>query len=363
MSKFPPGSSIAVDVALGTSLEQGKTETPPSHGPERLMQMIQGAQMTALITAAVELGVFAAVAKGARTCQQIAEGIKAPPRSTGVLLDGLAVLGLLAKTGSSYENTPLSEEHLVPGKPMYMGDMTGIFGSDVIWTGYRTLADAVRNDGTVMPEHAETPKHPFWEIFARSSASMAFPAAGTLASILGDWIAKKPKVRALDIAAGSGIYGLTLGKSPNVDVTLLDWPNVLVETKRWADRLGADPSRVHYLEGNLFEVDYRGPYDLIVLSHVYHHFDDAACLGLTKKVAAALAPGGRVAINDFIYDASLANPMAALFRTTMLTWTRKGTTYSESDYRGWLSQAGLGNVGFFPSHGMPSTLVTAEKPA
>jgi hypothetical protein len=56
MSKFPPGSSIAADVALGTSLEQGKTETPPSHGPERLMQMIQGAQMTALITAAVELG-------------------------------------------------------------------------------------------------------------------------------------------------------------------------------------------------------------------------------------------------------------------------------------------------------------------
>jgi len=319
--------------------------------------------MTALITAAVELGVFAVVAKGARTCQQIAEGINAPPRSTSVLLDGLAVLGLLGKNGLSYENTPLSEEHLVPGKPMYMGDMTGIFGSDIIWTGYRHLAEAVRNDGTVMLEHAETPKHPFWETFARSSASMAFPAAGTLASIFGDWIAKKPKVRALDVAAGSGIYGLTLAKSPKVDVTLLDWPNVLVETRKWADRLGSDLSRVHYLEGNLFEVDYQGPYDLIVLSHVYHHFDDATCLGLTKKVAAALAPGGRVAIHDFIYDASLANPMAALFRTTMLTWTRKGSTYSESDYRRWLSEAGLGDVGIFPTNGMPTTLVTAEKPA
>ena len=332
-----------------------------AHGPQQLMQMIQGAQVTALITAAVELGVFAAVAKGARTDQQIAEAIKAPKRSTAVLLDGLAVLGLLAKKGTSYESTPLSEEHLVPGKPMYMGDMTGIFGSNMIWGGYQRLAEAVRNDGTVMPEHAETPKHPFWEQFARSSASMAFPTAGALAGVLGEWIANKPKVRVLDIAAGSGIYGLTLAKSPNVDVTLLDWPNVLVETKKWAERLGADATRVHYIEGNLFDVDYKGPYDLIVLSHVYHHFDEATCLGLTKKVAAALAPGGRIAINDFVYDESLANPMAAMFRTTMLMWTRKGTTYTEADYRRWLGECGLGSIQVVPSTGMPSTLVIGEK--
>jgi C-methyltransferase len=302
-------------------------------GPEQLMQMIQGAQVTALITAGVELGVFTATAKGARTGQDIANAIKAPQRSTAALLDGLAVLGLLTKNGNTYENSKLAEEHLVPGKPMYMGDMTGIFGSSVIFAGCQNLAEAIRNDGTVMHEHAETPKHPFWETFARSSASLAFPASGTLASALGDWIAKKPKVRALDVAAGSGIYGFTLAKYPNVDVTLLDWPNVLVETKKWADRVGADSSRVHYIEGNLFDVDFNGPYDLIVLSHVYHHFDDAACLGLTQKVATALAQGGRLAINDFVYDESLSNPAAALFRTTMLTWTRKGTTYSEADYR------------------------------
>jgi len=336
-------------------------ETAPGHGPQVLMQMIQGAQVTALITTAVELGVFGVVAKGARTCQQIAEGIKAPPRSTEVLLDGLAVLGLLAKKGALYENTPLSEEHLVPGKPMYMGDITGIFGSDIMWNGYRRLTAAVRNDGTVMPEHAETPRHPFWETFARSSASMAFPAAGTLAGLLGPWIGSKPKVRVLDIAAGSGIYGLTLAKSPNVHVTLLDWPNVLVETRKWADRLGVDDSRVEYIEGNLFEADYHGPYDLIVLSHVYHHFDDATCLGLTKKVAATLAPGGRIAINDFVYDAALANPMAALFRTTMLAWTRKGSTYAETDIRRWLAEAGLKGVEFTPSVGMPSTIIIAEK--
>ena len=340
------------------------SEHESADGPAKLMQMIQGAQVTALITAAVDLGVFAVVAKGARTTQQIADGIKAPARSTAVLLDGLAVVGLLTKKSGSYENMPLAEDHLVPGKPMYMGDVTGIFASPVMWAGHQRLAEAVRNDGTVMPEHAETPKHPFWEAFARSSASLAFPTAQMMTAMLGDWIAKRApggRVRAIDIAAGSGIYGLSLAKLPNVDVTLLDWPNVLVETKKWAERLGADASRVHYIEGNLFDVDYRGPYDLAVLSHVYHHFDDATCVALTKKVAAALAPGGRVAINDFLYDESLANPMAAMFRATMLIWTRKGTTYTEADYRRWLGEAGLAVVEVKPSAGMPSTIVLAEK--
>lgn len=337
------------------------TEMNPGHGPQHLMQMIQGAQVTALISAGVELGIFAAVAKGARTTQQIADAIKAPARSTAVVLDGLAVVGLLAKKGTSYENTPLSDEHLVPGKPMYMGDITGIFGSPTMWVGHQRLAEAVRNDGTVLPEHGETPKHPFWEAFAKSSASMAFPTAQAISGVLADWIAKKPKVRAIDIAAGSGIYGLTLAKNPNVDVTLLDWPNVLVETKKWAERLGADASRVHYIEGNLFEVDYRGPYDLAVLSHVYHHFDEATCMSLTKKVAAAVAPGGRIVVNDFVYDESLTNPMAALFRTTMLVWTRKGTTYSEADYRRWMTEAGLSVVAVQANVGMPSTILVAEK--
>ena len=71
--------------------------------------------------------------------------------------------------------------------------------------------------------------------------------------------------------------------------------------------------------------------------------------------------GGRIAINDFVYDAALANPTAALFRTTMLAWTRKGSTYAETDFRRWLAEAGLKGVELTPSVGMPSTMIIAEK--
>ncbi len=151
-----------------------------------------------------------------------------------------------------------------------MGDLAQIFTSSMFFSASDKVAEAVRHDGTVMAEHAETPGHSFWEEFARSTAAMAGPAAGALDGLLAPWFAGRDKVRVLDIAAGSGLYGFTLASRPNVHLTSLDWPNVLVETRRWAARAGVDPTRVRYIEGNLFEVDYQGPYDLILLSHVYH---------------------------------------------------------------------------------------------
>ncbi len=208
-----------------------------------------------------------------------------------------------------------------------MGDLAQIFTSSMFFSASDKVAEAVLHDGAVMAEHAETPGHSFWR--SSHGRRQPWPASRrALDGLLAPWFAGRDKVRVLDIAAGSGLYGFTLASRPNVHLTSLDWPNVLVETRRWAARAGVDPTRVRYIEGNLFEVDYQGPYDLILLSHVYHHFDAPTCAGLTKRVAASLAPGGRVAVQDFLYDTELKNPMGALFALSMLMWTRKGQTYS-----------------------------------
>jgi hypothetical protein len=330
-------------------------------GPAAIMQMFQAAPASAVLISACQLNVFAQLGNGARDAAAVAEGIGCPERSTRILLDALVALGLVGREREAYRLAPLAEAHLVPGKAAYMGDFAGLIGHPTLWQGLGRLADAVRADGTVLEEHAETPKHPFWETFARSSASMAGPAATALEALLHDWIASRTKVRVLDIAAGSGIYGYTLLRShPNVELTALDWPNVLAETRKWAGRLGVDTGRVKYLEGSLFDVDYRGPYDLILLSHVYHHFEPPACRALTRKVAAALAPGGRVAVHDFL--AADDNPGAAMFSVVMLVWTRKGEAYSGDDYRAWFAEAGLKPLGVYPNPGMPTSLVIAEKP-
>lgn len=330
-------------------------------GPEVILQMLQGHQVSGIVTAAIQLKVFGPLASSPRSADAVAAEIRANPRGVRILLDALTVLGLLKREGGQYRLAPVSAEYLVPGKQTYLGDLTGLFASETMWRGYEKFADAVRNGGTVMAEHAETPQNRFWETFARSTGPMAFPDAGALEATLAGWIREKTRVRVLDIAAGSGIYGFTLARHPNVELTSLDWPNVLVETRQWAKRLGADEKRVKYIEGNVFEVDLAGPYDLVVMSHIYHHFDDETCAKLTKRVAGALAPGGRVAIHDFIADPSLANPAAALFSTIMLLWTKHGEAFTEADYRRWLEGAGLSWLATHPSSGKATSFVIGEK--
>ena len=337
-------------------------ETTGNHqGPNAIFQMLNAAQATAVLCSSIELNVFAILSGGALDAEAVAGKINCPARSTRILLEALTVIGLATKDGGKYRLTPMAEEHLVPGRQMYVGDMSGILGSPMMWTGLSRMAEAVRNDGSILSEHAETPSAPFWETFAKSSGSMAMGASLALEAQLHDWTAKRgTKVRVLDVAAGSGIYGYAfVQKNPNVELTTLDWPNVIAESKQWARKLNVDSRRVRYLEGSLFDVDYGGPYDLILMSHIYHHFDAQTCMSLTHKVAKALAPGGRVAIHEFLSDSE--HPGGKMFSLTMLVWSQKGETYGEKDYRAWLAEAGLKTVNAHVAPGMPTGIVIGEK--
>ena len=329
--------------------------------PEPIMHLLQGAQATGIVKAGIDLGIFTQIAAGKTSAAAIATACGTPERSTRLLCTALAGLGVLTKRGDSYANTPAVEQFLVRGKPTYMGEVSNVFAGEMMVNALANLAAAVRNDGSVLPNHAETPKHPFWETFARSTAAIAMPAAQALDGALAGFFAEHKTVRVLDVAAGSGLYGYTLARRPGVEVTFLDWPNVLVETREWGKRLGADMSRVKTIEGNLFDVGFGGPYDLVVMSHIFHHFDPPTCARLMAKAAGALAPRGRLVVHDFFYDEELANPMGALFSMTMLAWT-KGQAYAQSEYETWCRQAGLEVRGAHSSGGMPSTFLFADKP-
>ena len=331
-------------------------------GPGDILQIFGGIQATGVLTAALKLGLFAAIDRGAGDADAVARSIECPARTTRILLDATVAIGLVEKKGATYALTSAASNHLVPGKPQYVGDVANIFSSSMIWTELAHLDAVVRNGGTLLAEHAETEKNPFWEMFAQSSAAMAMPTAQAIVGLLGEHLAKKPKARVLDVAAGSGIHGYTLAKAvPTVELTQIDWPNVLEKSKAWQDRLGVDAARVTRIAGSFFDVDWKGPYDVVLLCNVYHHFDDATCVTITKKAAQALAPGGKLVVEEFLYDPEIANPMGAMFGVLMMAWTRKGQTYAASDIARWAKEAGLGAAHVEPSRTGPSSLVIVDK--
>lgn len=80
------------------------------------------------------------------------------------------------------------------------------------------------------------------------------------------------KWKVLDIAAGHGMYGVTIAKhNPNAEIFAVDWPRVLDVAKENAQAAGV-AARYHTLPGNAFEVEFGKDYDLALLTGFLHHF-------------------------------------------------------------------------------------------
>jgi len=336
-------------------------EQPPS--PEPIMRMIQGLQTTAILKAGVELGVFDRVAAGAHDVQSLAAAIGASERGTRILLDGLAALRLLETADDGYRLTPLADTYLVSGRRMYLGGSTEIMASDLAWRFWADLAEAVRRGGTVLDEHAETPGHEFWETFAPSSVGLATPASQALAELLAPWAGRRSDLDVLDVACGSGLYSLTLAAAQeHARVTLLDWANVLALTRANVERLGLT-GRTGVIEGDVFTVPLGGPYDLVVASHIFHHFSEKRCLELLRRLAGVLKPDGRLAIHEFTAETERPEdePVPYLFSVLMLAWTPAGEAYPVSTYRRLLREAGFAAPEVHRIPGMATRFVIADR--
>ena len=335
---------------------------PPSPEPLMLMQMIQGLQVAGILKGAVELGVFDQIAAGRGDAASIATATGADQRATRILLDALAALGLLT-AGPDYGLAPAADAFLVRKRPTYIGGATDIFTGTWAWENYGRIAEIVRNGGTIMHEDAETPGLEFWTTFAGSSSGIATPQGHGLADVLAPWTREQGELAVLDIACGSGLYGLAIASThPAARLTLLDWGNVLATARGNVASFGLE-DRTDYIDGDAFETDLGGPYDLIIASHFFHHFSAARCRQALRRFAAALKPGGRIAINEFTATAEnpADDPFPALFSVVMLAWTREGSSHAVADYARWLADCGFTAPEIHDGRGLPSRMIIAER--
>jgi SAM-dependent methyltransferase len=219
------------------------------------------------------------------------------------------------------------------------------------------LADVVRNGRTPLPgEGSVEPDNPVWVEFAEKMAPMMGPMAGPLGAVVLE--GHSGPMHVLDIAAGHGLFGIEIAKqNPQARVTGLDWANVLNVAVANAAKLGV-ADRYDLLPGSAFEVDFQGPYDVVLLTNFLHHFDVPTCVGLLKKVHKALKPGGRVATLEFVPNEDrVSPPMPAAFSMTMLTTTTSGDAYTLSELTSMYTDAGFTSIAARPIPMSPHTVV------
>jgi 2-polyprenyl-3-methyl-5-hydroxy-6-metoxy-1,4-benzoquinol methylase len=168
--------------------------------------------------------------------------------------------------------------------------------------------------------------------------------------------------KVLDVAAGHGMFGIAVAKhNPGAQIYASDWKNVLEVARENAENMGVG-ARYHLIPGNAFESDFGGGYDLILIPNFLHHFDVPTCATFMRKVNAALAPGGRAAIVEFVPNPDRVTPStAAAFSRMMLATTPSGDAYTYAEIEGIAKSAGFARVEAAPEPLGIQTLVIAHK--
>jgi SAM-dependent methyltransferase len=328
--------------------------------PAIVFDILQAHQRTAALAAAIELDVFRAVGEGPGDVASIARHAKASERGIRILCDFLVVYGLIEKVDGHYRHTPTSAAFLDPNSPACLASIATFLSTPELRRPFDHLADIVRAGRTSLPgEGTVEPENPVWVEFAKSMGPMMRPMVGPLGTVVLNGSTKP--MRVLDIAAGHGLFGIEIAKqNPNAHVTGLDWAPVLRVALDNA-KLAGVADRYDMLPGSAFDVDFGGPYDAVLLTNFLHHFDIPTCVGLLKKVHAALKPGGCAATLEFVPNEDrVSPPMPAAFSMTMLASTASGDAYTFLELSNMHRQAGFGEASAHPIPMSPHTIVMAQ---
>ena len=329
--------------------------------PEHIFNTLNAYQQTYALRAAIELDIFSAIADRANDVPSIAKKTGAAERGIQSLCNYLTVLGFLTKHDGHYALTQESSIFLNRRSPAYMGAIAGFLANDVLMNKFSSLTEAVKKGGTAAEQgHNLEPNDDMWVAFARSMAPITMPSGAFIAQLTG--MPQGKACRILDIAAGHGMYGITMARqNPNAQITAVDWPNVLEVAKENAHSAGVG-DRFNVQPGSAFDAHLGEDYDYVLLTNIFHHFDQRTCEKLMRRVHAALKPGGQAVTLEFVPNEDrVSPPTPAMFSLLMLGTTDSGDAYTFAEYEKMFQSAGFAKTTLHQIPDMPQQVLVSEK--
>ena len=180
---------------------QGKTfpGSWPGASPDRLFETLTALQLTAALSAAIDLELFTAIGEGQNTVSALANRINGTERGVRILCDSLAVLGLLTKSENRYGLTRESAVFLDKRSQAYLGSAKNFLASPLMREGFKDLATVVRS-GRPLHDHPFSAAEHLWVEFAKSMAPLLYLPAQLTAQLLDN----QAEMKVLDIAPDMG---------------------------------------------------------------------------------------------------------------------------------------------------------------
>jgi predicted O-methyltransferase YrrM len=319
-----------------------------------LERRIRAFQESRVLLTAIELDLFEALGRGA-TAADVAEALHTDPRATEMLLNAVASLGLIEKRGEVFGNTPEATQYFTRRSPddVRMALMHQVH----LWDTWSTLTECVRTGTSVRRRSGARPQE--WTgAFIAAMHAIASERAPSMVEAVGAANVR----RMLDVGGGSGAYSIAFAQAnAALRSEILDVGDVVPIARGHIAKAGLT-DRVAVREGDLRTGAFGTGFDLVFISAICHMLGADENRELVARSFAALGPGGRIAVQDFILDPDRAGPrQAALFALNMLVGTRNGNAYAEQDYVSWMGEAGFQGIRRVNAPG-PASLMIGARP-
>ena len=120
--------------------------------------------------------------------------------------------------------------------------------------------------------------------------------------------------------------------------------------------------RLHTAAGDLLEADFGTGHRVATIGHILHSEGRERSRRLLRKTFDAIAPGGTVAISEFLAnDERTGPPVPLIFGINMLIHTEVGDVFTFGEVAAWLREAGFVRPRLLEAPA-PSPLILATRP-
>lgn len=270
--------------------------------PIAVMEMVVDGWAAQAITAAAELGIADALAKGPLSADDLAAAVGADANALSRLLRALIARGIFRqRRDGRYDLTPLADA-LRRDAEVSVAGWARWLGSPQHREHWSHFTDAIRTGRAVIPELRGKPTFEYLagepelgEIFNQAMTSGSELAIAPL--IAGYDFGRFATIA--DVGGGHGrLLAAILAAAPQARGILFDRPEVVAGAPATLSEHGVD-DRVRIVEGSFFESVPEGG-DAYVLKSVIHDWPDEEAVHILRNVRAAAGAGKHVLLVELV---------------------------------------------------------------
>jgi SAM-dependent methyltransferase len=276
-----------------------------SPDPSRIIDTLCAYWETAVLTAAIDLRLFSALGRGARSASDLAAACAADRGLLVRLCDSLVSLGFMHVRDGKYCAATDAARFLDAASPAAMVASKGFFNGPMLTTAFANLAATVRGGSRGRASRAGR----LWPGFARSTLALRSRNAKAIATAIGR---RGSTGRILDVGGGASPLGIELlRRSSTATLVVRDRAPVVTVAREHA-RAARVGDRVATIAGDVLKGNWGGPFDLVLMVNVLDYFEGRAQIRLLREARKALEPGGTLAIVAPLLDPDRRSPADAV---------------------------------------------------